>query len=49
LIESGSLSSGVDPLHFDLPAGTALRYERPDPRLRALLPSYVVLDSDPEI
>lgn len=49
LIESGSLSAGVNPLHFDLPAGTALRYERPDPRLRALLPSYVVLDSDPAV
>lgn len=46
MIESGSLTPGVDPQAFDMPAGTALRYERPTAILQALLPSYAVLDSD---
>ena len=49
MIESGSLLPGVDPAAFNLPAGTALRYERPAEPLRTLLPSYAVLDSDPAV
>ncbi|NIJ08798.1 AraC-like DNA-binding protein [Sphingomonas vulcanisoli] len=49
MIRSGSLVPGTDPAAFGLPAGTALRYERPDPVLQPLLPSYAVLDSDPAV
>ena len=49
MIPSGSLVPGIDPSSFALPAGTALRYERPAAALRALLPSYAVLDSDPAV
>ncbi|MFD1789829.1 helix-turn-helix domain-containing protein [Sphingomonas floccifaciens] len=49
MIESGSLTPGIDPAAWKLPAGTALRYEMPDARLHPLLPSYAVLDSDPTI
>ena len=49
MIESGSLSPGVTAGNFGLPAGTALRYERPAEALRPLLPSYAVLDSDTTI
>jgi len=37
---------GVSPAAFRLPAGTALRYERPAEQLARFLPSYAVLDSD---
>ena len=47
LIESGSLTPGIDPVRFGLPAGTALRIEEPAAALRSLLPTYGVLDSDP--
>ncbi len=49
LIPSGSLEPGVDPAAFGLPPATALRYERPDARLRPLLSSYTVFDSDPDV
>ena len=49
MIPSGSLTPGIDPDAFALPAGTALRYERPAAELEALIPSYAVLDSDPRI
>ncbi|MBV8688213.1 MAG: AraC family transcriptional regulator [Alphaproteobacteria bacterium] len=45
MIESGSLTAGIDPGDFRLPPGTALRYERPAPELRDYLTSYAVLDS----
>ena len=46
MIPSGSLVPGIDPAAFGLPAGTALRYERPAEPLSALVASYAVLDSD---
>lgn len=49
MIESGSLTPGVDPTSWGLPAGTALRYEAPAPALRPLFPSYAVLDSNPAV
>ncbi|WP_375393138.1 helix-turn-helix domain-containing protein [uncultured Sphingomonas sp.] len=49
LIESGSLTPGIDPAAWRVPAGTALRYEVPDPVLRPLLPSYAVIEADPAI
>lgn len=49
MIESGSHVVGVSPDAFGLPAGTALRCERPAPALTAMFPSYAVLDSDPEV
>lgn len=49
MIESGSLTPGIDPADFGVPAGTALRYETPDSVLRPLLPSYAVLDADPAV
>ena len=49
MICSGSLVPGVDPSAFGLPAGTALRYERPADALNGLVASYAVLDSDPAI
>lgn len=48
MIVSGSHVPGIDPATFGLPAGTAVRIERPDPALAGLIPSYVVYDSDPE-
>jgi AraC-like DNA-binding protein len=45
MIESGSLSPGISASDFGLPPGTALRYERPAPRLREYLTGYAVLDS----
>lgn len=49
LIASGSLVSGIDPAGFGLPAGTAIRFERPDPGLSTLVAAYAVLDSDTAI
>jgi AraC-like DNA-binding protein len=49
MVPSGSLTPSIDPAGFCLPAGTALRYERPADALRSLVPSYAVLDSDPTI
>jgi AraC-like DNA-binding protein len=49
MIESGSLTPGIDPADWRVPAGTALRYEMPDAALRRLLPSYAVLEADPAI
>ncbi|QQV77762.1 hypothetical protein H5J25_03005 [Sphingomonas aliaeris] len=49
MIQSGTLTPGIDPADFRLPEGTALRYERPDAALRPLLPSYAVLDPDPTV
>jgi hypothetical protein len=46
MIESGSQTPGISAHDFGLPPGTALRYEQPDPTLRHLFPSYVVLDSE---
>lgn len=48
MIESGSLTRGVDPASFGLPPHTAVRFERPADPLRAFISSYHVLDSDPE-
>ena len=49
MIPSGSLVPGIDPASFCLPAGTALRYERPVAALNGLVASYAVLDSDPAV
>lgn len=49
MIESGSHTPGVSAADFGLPAGTAIRYERPDPALASLFPAYAVLDSDPAV
>ena len=49
MIASGSHVPDIDAQAFGLPAGTALRYERPAEPLRRLLPSYAVLDSDRRI
>lgn len=46
MIESGSHTAGISSTAFGLPTGTAIRYERPDPALEPLFPSYAVLDSD---
>lgn len=46
MIESGSLTPGVDPARFGLPPHTALRYERPDPALERMIADYHVLDSE---
>lgn len=45
LIESGTHTPHVSVDAFDLPENTALRLERPDPRLTALVTDYHVLDS----
>lgn len=45
MIESGTLVPGISAQDFQLPPGTALRYERPDPALAHLFSSYAVLDS----
>jgi len=49
VIESGSHVAGVCGADFRLPAGTALRYERPDAALAGLVSSYAVLDADPAV
>ena len=49
LIRSGSHTPGISADDFGLPPGTAIRYERPDSGLAALLPGYAVLDSDDAI
>lgn len=49
MIPSGSLAPTIDPAAWALPAGTALRYERPATALRPLVASYAVLDSDPAV
>jgi AraC-like DNA-binding protein len=49
MIASGSHVPGIDWESFGLPAGTALRYERPAEPLRRYFPSYAVLDSDMRI
>ena len=49
MIASGSLVPDIDPAAWALPAGTALRYERPAAALRPLAASYAVLDSDPAV
>jgi len=46
LITSGSQTPGIEAADFLLPAGTALRFERPAEPLRAVLSSYAVFDSD---
>jgi AraC-like DNA-binding protein len=46
MIESGSLTPGIDPAMFGLAPGSALRYEIPDPRLAAFVSDYHVLDSE---
>ncbi|MGH6617061.1 hypothetical protein [Sphingomonas sp.] len=46
MIESGTHTPNVSVESFGLPPHTALRYERPDPRLAAYLTDYHVLDSD---
>ena len=48
MIESGSLTPGIDPAMFGLAPGSALRYEIPDPRLAAFVSDYHVLDSGGE-
>lgn len=49
MIPSGSLVPTIDPAAWALPAGTALRYERPAAALGSLVASYAVLDSDPAV
>lgn len=46
MIESGSLVRGVDPRGWGVPAGSALRIERPAPDLAPLLTEYTVSASD---
>lgn len=46
MIESGSLTPGVDPAAFGLPPGTALRYEQPAPALAPYILNYHVFDSE---
>lgn len=46
MIETGSLTPGVDVNRFCLPAHTALRVEMPAPALRGLVTNYHVMDSD---
>ena len=46
MIESGSHTPGVSAADFGLPAGTAIRWERPDSRVAPFFPAYAVLDSD---
>lgn len=49
LIESGSLTPGIDPRDFGLPAGTAVRFERPAADLAGYLADYHVFDSQREL
>lgn len=46
MIVSGSHVPGIDPDSFGLPAGTAIRFERPAEPLQHLIPAYAVMDSD---
>lgn len=46
MIESGTHTSGVSAVDFGLPPDTALRIERPDPRLADYVTNYHVLDSE---
>lgn len=46
MIESGSLTPGIDPARFGLPAHTAVRYERPDPALERMIADYHMFDSE---
>lgn len=48
MIISGTHTFGVSAADFGLPVHTALRYERPDRRLRPMFPDYFVFDSDAE-
>lgn len=50
MIESGTHTPGVSAADFRLPPHTALRFERPDPRLAPYITNYHVLDSEgPEV
>ncbi len=49
LIKSGTHTPGIAAADFCLPAGTALRYERPAEALRPYFLSYAVLESDPAV
>ena len=49
MIRSGTHTPGITAADFHLPAGTALRYERPIEALRPYFPSYAVLESDPAV
>lgn len=50
MIESGTHTPGVSAADFRLPPNTALRFERPDPRLAGYITNYHVLDSEgPEV
>lgn len=46
MIESGSLTPGIDPARFGLPDHTAVRYERPDPALERMIADYHMFDSE---
>lgn len=46
MIESGSLTPGIDPARFGLPDHTAVRYERPDPALERMVADYHMFDSE---
>ncbi|AJP72248.1 AraC family transcriptional regulator [Sphingomonas hengshuiensis] len=50
MIASGTHMPGVDPAVFETDLNTALRYERPDPRVGDYITEYYVLDSaGPEV
>lgn len=49
MIESGSLTPGIDPADFRLPKGTAMRMERPVDALCVHFPSYRAHDSDAQM
>lgn len=49
MIESGSLTSGVDPSSWGVPAGSALRIEQPACDLQPFVTEYTVSASDPAI
>lgn len=50
MIESGTHTPGVSAADFHLPPNTALRFERPDPRLAGYITNYHVFDSEgPEV
>ena len=46
MIESGSLTPGIDSARFGLPPHTAVRYERPDPALERMIADYHMFDSE---
>jgi hypothetical protein len=48
MLKSGTHAPGVPPSAFDPPAGTALRFEQPDPRIADYVTDYYALDSDGE-